>query len=62
MLTRPSRSVDLAKLDLREYRNTPLRGCSCVFAPFALAKHFRPGKEIRDPSFPENIKLWQYIP
>ena len=56
-LTRPSRSVDLAKLDLRGYRNTPE---GAVFTPFALAKQSRPGKEIREfffPSFPENIKL-----
>ena len=56
-LTRPSRSLDLAKLDLRGYRNTPE---GAVFTPFALAKQSRPGKEVKEfffPSFPENIKL-----
>ena len=43
-LTRPSRSVDLAKLDLRGYRNTPE---GAVFTPFALAKQSRPGKEVK---------------
>ena len=44
-LTRPSHSVDVAKLDLRGYRNTPE---GAVFLPFALAKQSRPGKEIKD--------------
>ena len=56
-LTRPSRSVDLAKLNLVGLRNTPE---GAVFLPTALAKQSRPGKEFKEflfPKFAENEKL-----
>ena len=56
-LTHPSQSMDLAKLNLTGYRNTPE---GAVFLPTALAKQSRPGKEIKDfffPKFTENSKL-----
>ena len=56
-LTRPSRSVDLAKLDLRGYSNSPE---GSVFHPLALAKQSKPGKELKEfffPRFPENTKM-----
>ena len=56
-LTRPSRSVDLSKLDLWGYRVT-LEGS--VFLPLVLAKQSRPGREIKEfffPRFSENTKL-----
>ena len=56
-LTRPSRSVDLAKLNLVGLRNTPE---GAVFLPTALAKQSRPGKEFKQflfPKFAENEKL-----
>ena len=56
-LTRPSRSVDLAKLDLRGYRNSPE---GSVFLSLAFAKQSKPGKELKEfffPRFPENIEI-----
>ena len=56
-LTRPSRSVDLVKLDFRGYRNTPE---GSVFTPLALPEQSGPGREVKEfffPSFPENVKL-----
>ena len=56
-LTRPSRSVDLSKLDLRGHRVTPE---GSVFLPVVLAKQSRPGREIKEfffLRFSENTKL-----
>ena len=56
-LTRPSRSADLSKLDLKGYRNCPE---GAVFSPCDLAKQSRPGKTMKDflfPRFTENLKL-----
>ena len=53
-LSRPSRSADLSKLDLRGYRNTPE---GAVFLPTALAKQSRPGKPLTEFFFSENRKL-----
>ena len=56
-LTRPSRSTDLAKLNLTGYRNTQE---GAVFLPTALAKQSRTGKGIKEfffPKFTENSKL-----
>ena len=48
-LTRPSSSVDLAKLNLVGLRNTPE---GAVFLPTALAKQSRPRKEFKEFLFP----------
>ena len=56
-LTRPSRSADLAKLNVKGFRNTPE---GAVFQPAALAKQSNPGRAVKDfffPKFPENPKL-----
>ena len=56
-LTRPSRSADLAKLNLSGYRFSPE---GVVFTPTSLAKQSRPGREIKDflfPRFTENEGL-----
>ena len=52
-LTRPSRSADLAKLNLVGYRNTPE---GAVFLPTVLAKQSRPGKKIKEFFF---SNLWR---
>ena len=44
-LTRPSRLEDLAKLSLKELRNTPE---GAVFLPAALAKQCSPGRTIKE--------------
>ena len=48
-LTCPSRSVDIAKLNLVGLRNTPEGG---VFLPTALAKQSRSEKEFKEFLFP----------
>ena len=56
-LTRPSRSADLAKLNLSGCRFSPE---GVVFTPTSLAKQSRPGREIKDflfPRFTENEGL-----
>ena len=56
-LTRPSRSADISKLNLRGYRNTPE---GVVFTPTALAKQAKPGRIMKDfffPRFIENERL-----
>ena len=56
-LTRPSRSADISKLNLKGYRNTPE---GAVFTPAALAKQSRPGRNLKDfffPRFTENERL-----
>ena len=56
-LTRPSRSADLSKLDLKGYKNTPE---GVVFHPNDLSKQSRLGKDLKDfffPRFSENQKL-----
>ena len=56
-LTRPSRSADLSKLDLKGYRNSPE---GAVFHPSDLAKQSRQGKDLKEfffPRFPGNQKL-----
>ena len=59
-LTRLCRSVDLTKLDLRGYRNTPE---GAVFQPSSLAKQSRPGKYLKQfffPRFSENTNSARY--
>ena len=56
-LSRPSRSADLSKLDLRGYRNSPE---GAVFLPTALAKQSKAGRPLREfffPKFSKNQKL-----
>ena len=56
-LSRPSRSADLSKLDLRGYRNSPE---GAVFLPTSLAKQSKAGRPLREfffPKFSENQKL-----
>ena len=56
-LTRPSRSADLAKLNIKGYKNNPE---GAVFTPTALAKQSRPGRDIKEfffPKFTENENL-----
>uniref|UniRef100_A0A1X7TH61 Core-binding (CB) domain-containing protein n=1 Tax=Amphimedon queenslandica TaxID=400682 RepID=A0A1X7TH61_AMPQE len=56
-LTRPSRSADISKLNLRGYRNTPE---GAAFTLTALAKQSRPGRSIKDfffLRFTENERL-----
>ena len=56
-LTRPSRSADLSKLDLKGYRNTPE---GAVFHPSDLSKQSKQGKDLKQfffPRFSENQKL-----
>ena len=56
-LTRPARSADLSKLDLKGFRDTAE---GAVFLPVALAKQSRPGKSLKEffvPKFIENPKL-----
>ena len=50
VLTRPSRSADLAKLSLKGHRNTPK---GALFIPTALAKQSRPGRDIKEFFFPK---------
>ena len=57
VLTCPSRSADLAKLNLSGYRFSPE---GVVFTPSSLAKQSRPGREMKDflfPRFTENEGL-----
>ena len=56
-LTRPSRSTDLAKLNLAGFRNSPE---GAVFLPAALAKQSSANKTLKDfffPRFTENVRL-----
>ena len=57
VLTHPSRSADLGKLDLTGFRST-LEGA--VFLPTGLAEQSNPSREVKEfffPSFRENKKL-----
>uniref|UniRef100_A0A1X7THN4 Tyr recombinase domain-containing protein n=1 Tax=Amphimedon queenslandica TaxID=400682 RepID=A0A1X7THN4_AMPQE len=58
-LTRPSRSANISKLNLRGYRNTPE---VAVFTPTALAKQSRPGRNLEDFFFPRFIENKQLCP
>ena len=49
-LTRPSKSANLSKLDLKGYRNTPE---GAVFHPSDLSKQSRQGKDLKQFFFPQ---------
>ena len=56
-LSRPSRSTDLSRLNLKGFRNTPE---GVVFLPSDLAKQSRPGKALAEfffPRFTEDTRL-----
>ena len=56
-LTRPSRSADLAKLNVKGFRNTPE---GAVFQPAALAKQSNPGRAVKD-SFQSFLKTLNFV-
>ena len=61
-LTQPSRLADLAKLNVKGFRNTPEEA---VFQPVALAKQSNPGRAVKDfffAKFPENFVLCSLSP